>query len=52
MNIVILLLIRHANTVIINCNSSVSVDSPLSIHNENMQLFLTNLLWVSKQLKK
>ena len=34
-----------------NCSKFVSIDSLLSIYNENMHQFLTNLLWASKELK-
>ena len=36
----------------INYNSVVSVDSLLSIYNENMHQFLTSLLWATKQFKE
>ena len=36
----------------INCNNFISVDSLLSIYNENMHQFLTNLLSATKQLEK
>ena len=55
-NVCIFNIYLYVNTykykVRINCNSFLSVDSLLSIYNENMYQFLTNLLWARKQSKQ